>query len=66
MKQIRVYDPRMANFGKAIQGTGTARTLPGEEKPEHPEFIQDEKTGLLLPEGARSKQHPPGFKAWEE
>jgi hypothetical protein len=45
---------------------GQVETLPKEEQPEHPEFTLDEKTGLLLPEGARTKQHPPGFAAWEE
>jgi hypothetical protein len=48
-----------------IGGPGTAETLP--EKEETSDFVLDERTGLLLPEGARAKKRTPGFGAeWDE
>ena len=50
----------------SVRESAYAEPLPVEGKKEHPEFVLDEKTGLLLPEGARKTKHQPGFGSdWE-
>jgi hypothetical protein len=50
-----------------IGGRGTAESLPDKKEKEASDFVLDERTGLLLPEGARAKKRQPGFGAeWDE
>jgi hypothetical protein len=51
-----------------IDGVGDAEPAAGEAKtPDGSSYVVDERTGLLLPEGARAKRRTPGFGAeWDE
>jgi hypothetical protein len=50
-----------------IGGPGTAEAFPAKKEREASDFVLDERTGLLLPEGARAKKRQPGFGAeWDE
>jgi hypothetical protein len=50
-----------------VTGRGTANLVPASDEPDNSNFVLDEKSGLLLPEGARHKKRQPGFGAdWSD